>query len=101
MMRASGLNSTVGLCKNCGGEKARRGDASAPPGSCRLEDLLGSEREEEHHADVVHDEVQRMRDALIATGVDVCPDDGGGGPGKQQQRIVEAETSKAGSRRVH
>ena len=45
----------------------------------RLEDLLRGEREEEDHADVVYDEMQRMRDAVIAARVHVCPHHRNGG----------------------
>ena len=40
-------------------------------------------------------------DAVIAADVEVCPHNGSNGPGEQQQRIVENESSKARWGRIH
>ena len=68
---------------------------------CRLEDLFRRQREEEHHADVIHPEVQRMRHPVIADEIKIGPHHGRDGPGKKQQRIVKNEASEIGTRMGH
>jgi hypothetical protein len=67
----------------------------------RLEDLLRSECEEEHHADVIHPEVQRMRDPVVAAEIEIGPHHGRDGPSKKQQRVVKDEASDLGTRVGH
>ena len=67
----------------------------------RLEDLLRRQCEEEHHADVIHPEVQRMRQPVVAAEIKIGPHHGRDGPGKKQQRVVKDEASEPGTRVGH
>ena len=73
-----------------GGERRQRpsrgGQRSA--GQRRFEDLLRGERKEEHHADVVDPEMQRVGDGVVAREIDVRPDNRCGRSYEQQQRVV-------------
>jgi hypothetical protein len=82
-------------------EKGHAGRRKSASRQCRLEYLLRGKREEEDHADVVHDEVQAMCDAVIAVEVQVCPHDRGGSAGNQEHRIVEHEPHKARPGCIH
>ena len=71
------------------GRLARRLERAA--GQRGLDDLLHRQREEEHHADVVDGEMQRVREALVAGVVDVRPDQPGDGAGREEQRVLDDE----------
>jgi hypothetical protein len=57
----------------------------------RLDDLLGREREEEDHADVVDEELEPVGDGVIAAGGGIRPDQGDQSAERQDERVLERE----------
>ena len=64
-------------------------------GERRLEDLLGRQREEEDHPDVVDPEVERVGGVFVAGRVQVGPRHGQDGADEEQDGVVENEPDGA------
>ena len=81
------------------GRLARRRERTA--GQRRLDDFLGRQREEEHHADVVDGEVHaRARSARTTRGSVFAQTSAASGARHEQQRVVDDEGPQAGAGRV-
>jgi hypothetical protein len=62
--------------------------------------FLRRQGKKEHHRDVVHPEMQRVRCGVVTLQIKVRPDDSCGGPGEKQERVVEDELENAMKRRL-
>ena len=60
--------------------------------------FLGHQREEEHHADVVHGERDAVGEAVVALRLHVHPDHRDQGAKRQQQQVLDGELREAWNR---
>ena len=68
---------------------------------CRFDDLLGHQREEERHRDLVHGERNREAEAVVAFGCRVDPDHGDQRAQRQQQQVLDRKPRQAWNGRAH
>ena len=67
----------------------------------RFDDLLGHQREEEHHRDVVDRERDRIGEAVVALGRGIDPHQGDQRAQRQQEQVLDGEPRQARNSRSH